>query len=247
MSDSAQKWRSAPRHLHLEPSSIHVWQGKYRFDPVQMKIFTASLSEEEKLRAKRFVKTSDHDRFVFAHGMLRSILGFYIGCPPHQITFGNSPYGKPALTGPAGADDIRFNLAHSRDVALVALCQLNDIGVDIEYLRAMPDLHQIIIRNFSVEERHYLDTIPADQLQRAFFAQWTLKESFIKGVGLGLSYPLEDFSIEPERARGEIGNLYTVMPKNGPRWNCQLLTPFSGYIGALASESILEKPNFWNY
>lgn len=224
-----------------------MWRGIFRPDPVQEKIFSAYLSEEEKARAGKFVKPSDRDRFVFAHGMLRSILGNYIGCSPEQIAFSNNAFGKPAPAGPAGIEDIRFNLAHSGDVVLVALSRLHEVGVDVEFIRHMSDVKQLISRNFSLQEKRYLDTFPADQLERAFFVHWTLKEAFIKGIGLGLSYPLEDFSIEPVRPGRGGGDLHTVIPKTGPRWQCLFLSPGEGYVGALAAESICKHPSLWNY
>lgn len=190
---------------------------------------------------------TDRERFLFAHGMLRSILGQYLGCLPHHIVFKRNAYGKPTLVLQNGVEDIRFNMAHSRDVVLIALCRFHDVGVDIEYMRAMSDLHEIISRNFASEERHYLSTLPADKLKREFFAHWTIKESFIKGIGLGLSYPLENFRIELEKARGETVNFFFIIPKNDPHWQGLLLEPYSGYIGAVAAKSIIGQPILWNF
>jgi 4'-phosphopantetheinyl transferase len=247
MNNSAQQWRSPPHRLRLEASGIHVWKGIFRPDPVQAKIFSASLSDEEKARAGKLLKPSDRERFVFAHGMLRSILGYYVGYSPKQITFKNNAFGKPALADPADREDIRFNLAHSGDVVLVAMSRRHEVGVDVEFMRPMSDVKQLISRNFSLQEKRYLDTLPADQLERAFFVHWTLKEAFIKGIGLGLSYPLEDFSIAPVRPGRGGEELYTVIPKTGPRWQCLFLSLCEGYVGALAAESIGQQPSFWNY
>ncbi|RJQ73889.1 MAG: 4'-phosphopantetheinyl transferase superfamily protein [Desulfobacteraceae bacterium] len=179
--------------------------------------------------------------------MLRSILARYIGCLPQQIAFSSNAYGKPALAGPADAEDIRFNLAHSRDAVLVALCRSHEVGVDLEYMRALDDLHHIIGRSFSAKERQYLDSLPADQVQRAFFLYWTLKEAFIKGIGLGLSYPLEDFTIERNVSMREEGDLYTITPKAGRCWQGLPLSPCAGYVGALSAESIRGAPRLWSY
>jgi 4'-phosphopantetheinyl transferase len=242
-----QIWRPSPPRVRLEASMIHVWRAKYVDRPHRPEGFTASLSAEEKARADRFVRASDRDRFIFAHGMLRSILARYTGCRPRQIVLKTNAYGKPALAGPTGPGGLRFNLAHSGDMVLVALGRDDDVGVDVEFMRSMPDLHQMISRCFSQEEQRYFGHLPAARVERTFFEYWTLKEAYLKGIGRGLSYPLEAVHIEEDRQRADSGEWYTATPDKGPPWQCLLLSPAPDYAGALAAESIQSTPLFWRF
>jgi 4'-phosphopantetheinyl transferase len=247
MGADTQIWRPPPPRVRLEASMIHVWRAKYVDRPHRPEAFTASLSAEEKARADRFVRASDRDRFIFAHGMLRSILARYTGCRPRQIVLKTNAYGKPALAGPTGPEGLRFNLAHSGDMVLVALGRDDDLGVDVEFIRSMSDLHQMIKRCFSQEEQRYFGRLPEDQMQRTFFIYWTLKEAYLKGIGLGLSYPLEAVRMQREQSQREFGDLYAAIPMDRPRWQCLPISPWSGYIGALAAETIHTAPHFWDY
>ena len=49
-------------------------------------------------------------------------------------------------------------------------------------------------RFFSPCEARALRALPDSEQTRRFFAYWTLKESYIKARGLGLSLPLDQFS-----------------------------------------------------
>ncbi len=70
-----------------------------------------------------------------------------------------------------------------------------EIGVDVENLHRNDDsIIDIADRYFSKTEVEALNQLPVNQKKSRFFDYWTLKESFIKVVGLGLSFPLDEFS-----------------------------------------------------
>ena len=94
------------------------------------------LSDDEKLRADRFVRRRDRARWIVAHGVLRHLLGRYCGVEPRAIAFVHGAAGKPSLAQ-AGAHGTTttFNLAHSHDRALLAVSRDREIGVDLEQVR----------------------------------------------------------------------------------------------------------------
>ncbi|MDY6426445.1 MAG: 4'-phosphopantetheinyl transferase superfamily protein, partial [Bacteroidales bacterium] len=54
-------------------------------------------------------------------------------------------------------------------------------------------------RFFTSEEYDLIKSQKTDELQtKMFFRIWTLKESFVKCIGTGLSTPLNEFSIIPD-------------------------------------------------
>src|SRR5262249_31584864 len=88
----------------LDPHTIHLWRGEPPFglapkDPPLTR-FLRLLSGEETTRMLRFRFASDQSAFAFARGMLRTILGGYLGVSPEHLTFHHSELGKPALSGP---------------------------------------------------------------------------------------------------------------------------------------------------
>lgn len=110
----------------------------------------------------------------------------------------NDPFGKPILCN----TDRHFNLSHSGEWAICAFSEL-EVGCDIEKINHA-DL-AIAERFFCPEEYAHISgqTSPAGK-DLLFFRYWTLKESFIKAVGLGLTLPLDSFQIRlGERIRVE--------------------------------------------
>ena len=108
----------------------------------------------------------------------------------HKAVIAVNGCGKPYLKN----SDIYFNLSHSGNYAM---CVVSDkpVGCDIEIIRANVNI-EIAKRFFSREEYEYLLSIKDEKEQsRAFILLWTLKESYIKAIGKGLSAKLDSFSI----------------------------------------------------
>jgi 4'-phosphopantetheinyl transferase len=247
VSHSMAIWGPPPDRPRFEGSEIHVWRWMNHPGQEPDAIFSAVLSAEELSRAARFIRPQDGERFAQAHGMLRSILGSYLGRRSEDIAYQNNAYGKPSLAGPAVAEFVRFNMAHSMDMVLVAVSPSHEVGVDVEFRHPMADLQSFIQRNFSSAERRFFATLPAQRVESEFFVHWTLKEAYIKGIGLGLTCPLQSFSVEPDRSRPGPGMFYAVVPDNGPQWQCQLLPLAEGYVGAVAAPSISSDAKLYNY
>jgi 4'-phosphopantetheinyl transferase len=89
---------------------------------------------------------------------------------------------------------VRFNLARSHELALVAVALGVDVGVDIERVRPLPEYAAIAERFFPPSEREDLD-------ERDFFRRWTRIEAKLKARGVGLY-----------GAGAELGGEWTVEP-----------------------------------
>lgn len=94
--------------------------------------------------------------------LLRRMLG-------HDVALTHTPDGAPVLPG------INISISHSREVAVVALDPLRQVGVDAEEMR--PQLQRIKERFLSPRELSVF-TLP-DQLLTA----WTIKEAVYKIAG----------------------------------------------------------------
>ena len=168
--------------------------------------------------------------------MLRTILGRYLGRDPAQLRFRYGPSGKPVLYVESGSHSIRFNVSHTRDIALYAVTIGREIGVDIERIRVDFGTEDIAARFFSGREVAALGALPPPYRLEAFFTCWTRKEAYLKARGQGLSFPLDRFTVS--LAPGERAALLEVLddPKETARWSVRQLFPGADHVAALAVE-----------
>ncbi len=121
--------------MALSPGEVHVWRAPLNVNAAQAQRLAQALTTDEQQRANRFHFQKDRQHFVVARGMLRVILGGYLKLYPEQVPIGYSSFGKPTLAEPRHPYDLKFNLAHSDDLALYAFSRSHRIGVDLEYIR----------------------------------------------------------------------------------------------------------------
>jgi 4'-phosphopantetheinyl transferase len=228
--------RSPAAGLELGPGEIHVWS--IRLDPPAERVERLGrfLAADEWQRASRFRFEKHRRQYVVGRGALRALLAAYAGTRPERVQFAYGPRGKPFLAPELAEAGLQFNLSNSDELAVVGLVRGPEIGVDVEYLRPMPDCSQIAERFFSQSEREVLRGIPAARKEEAFFNCWTRKEAYLKAVGEGLAAPLDSFDVtlapgEPPRMLSLEGD-----PERAARWSFHDLRPADDYIGAVAIE-----------
>jgi 4'-phosphopantetheinyl transferase len=191
------------------------------------------LNPHERERAERFIFEHDRRRFIVAHASLRLALGTCLNLAPESLQFTVSPRGKPSLIGTSV--DLRFNLSHSGERALLALALNRDVGVDIEKERPIEAL-AIAERFFSDSEVEALRKVPAQERMAAFFRCWTRKEAFVKAIGEGLSFPLNGFDVTvDDDASDQLLRRCTVAPDTLSYWRVMALPTERPYVGAVAA------------
>ncbi len=223
-----------PAKLSLEEDEIQVWRAHLGLARQRLERLANTLSPDERTRAARFHFARDRDHYIAGRGLLRSILGKYLATEPGQLRFSYNAYGKPELESPANSRALRFNLAHSRGLALYAFTRRRQIGIDVEMIR--PETEEIAARFFSPAEIAVLRALPRELKPAAFFNCWTRKEAFIKARGMGLSLPLDQFVVA--FAPGESPALVSAAndPQAAEHWAIAALEPGDGYAAALAVE-----------
>jgi 4'-phosphopantetheinyl transferase len=192
------------------------------------------LDETERRRADRFVKEIHQRRFTVAHAALRMALGHVTGRSPRSLKFRTGIYGKPAIDDPQV--DIRFNLSHADDRALIAITRGREVGIDIEQERSVEalDLARLC---FSGSERSALQQIPESERLHAFFRGWTRKESFVKAIGQGLVYPLDALEVSLDDSRENVLLAYLpVVAESERRWEVRSLCVEPGFAAAITVE-----------
>ena len=238
-------WSFPPEDLHLLESEAHVW--RFYLDLPSHEAFRmgALLTTEELQRADRFRFKIDKDRYIARRGFLRKVLGRYLDIPPAQIIISYSTFGKPFFADDDASQKLRFNLAHSSGLALIAVTRRREIGVDVEQIRNDVEIELLAERLFSEAERENLRSVNKRGKLQAFFTCWTRKEAYLKARGEGLSFPLNRFTVS--FLPGEPPRLLTV--KNNPseveRWTLYHLEPSPGYAAALAVEGVLQQLKCW--
>jgi 4'-phosphopantetheinyl transferase len=153
------------------------------------------LSSEETARADRFRFAADRVSYIAAHALLRRLLAAH-GVPEPHFVLG--PWGKPELAGPAAR--MRFSVTHTRTLVAGAVAFVDDLGIDAEAIDAGIDILPLAARFFAPVEAAALHALPIPERAAAFCQMWTLKEAFVKALGLGLSQPLDSFAFAgPDR------------------------------------------------
>jgi medium-chain acyl-[acyl-carrier-protein] hydrolase len=233
-SDAHRPWPISTIVPPIAENEVHVWNVDLKENVEKICRLERLLCADERERAARFHFQRDRERFIVGRGALRCIVGNYLKREPAEIALCYNSNGKPILNRTAADIDLRFNLAHSGDQALIALAVGRSLGVDLEQIRPDVECAELAERYFSPRESAALLALPATERVPAFFACWARKEAYVKAQGLGLSLPLDQFSVsldEPARLLSTEHN-----PAELERWELHELLPAPGYVGALAVE-----------
>ena len=229
-------WQLPPNNFALEKGAVHCWKACLDLSPSQLEVMRQRLSDDELSKVDRFHFLKDRNNFVAARGILRTILSRYVNLEPHELSFHYTHYGKPELIQKRSHRTIRFNVSHSKDIALYAFTYDRKIGVDVELIR--PDFAAIEVaeRFFSTKEVAEIYALPKNAQVNAFFACWTRKEAFVKARGEGLALPLDQFDVSV--APGNPARLLETRWDHAEqsRWSMSELDVHTGYAAAIAVE-----------
>jgi 4'-phosphopantetheinyl transferase len=152
------------------------------------------LSDTERARAERFHHMSDRWEFVLGRVMARHLLSARCGVPPEQFQFVENEHGRPEIAHPASECARCFNLSHSGGLVACVIGDLLQVGVDLERLDRPPVDRRVIQRYCSADEQTALADMPEALRHERFLELWTLKESYVKARGTGLTLPLSRIS-----------------------------------------------------
>jgi 4'-phosphopantetheinyl transferase len=193
------------------------------------------LAPGESERAARFRFSRDRDRYVATWTGVRAVLGKVLNRDPASIQFGYGPFGKPALEPEDLARQVQFSVSHSQGMGLLALQAEDEVGVDIEAVRSVPDALAIAQRLFTAEESRVLEALPPGERDLVFARYWTGKEALLKSIGRGLSHPVNTFAVPP----GELTEpLLIELGDAGARqsrWLLPMPPSLPGYVAAIAT------------
>lgn len=151
----------------------------------------ACLSAKEKEQASRYHTGLLTKRYIISHGILRCILSYYAKQLPQCLKFTYNKHGKPFLE----KSHIQFNTSHSHNMACYTVSFNYMVGIDIECQDHTLDVIELLDLVFTKKEIALFNTFEQRDQHKIFYNLWTKKESLVKAIGLGLSYPINTIEV----------------------------------------------------
>lgn len=225
-------WDTVPSFA-CDDNEIDIWRIAIERNGAGLETMKALLSPQELLRADRYHRDKDRQRFITSRAGLRWLLGRYLGADPIDIEFTLGQHKKPYLKKPASR--LHFNTSHVDNMVLIAIARV-EIGIDLEKVDGEFDWQEILDSTFSPDEIAFVRGQPA-HAERAFYTLWTRKEALAKATGKGLQ---DDFTMFPSLdGEHEInGNLYTG------NWEIASFEAGESALGALAYPTGITRQRF---
>ena len=238
-------WPPPPAKIDLPVGEIHLWSA--RLDPPAdvLQQCAGVLSEDEHCRAERFRFGSLRDRYIAGRGTLRLLLGRYLDADAASIALSYQAHGKPQLGPRWNTYGLEFNVSHSHELAVYAFTRGNLIGVDVEQIRPMPNVAGLLERFFSPQEVRQWQQVPAERQLRAFFLGWTRKEAWLKAVGSGLSFPLDQFCVTMDETAQVLSIRGDANEAAG--WWLESCEPCDDYVASVAIRRKVAMVRKWQF
>lgn len=185
MATKQSDWRRCGTPPPLPEETVHVWYAGLDVDEATFARLEAVTSVDERDRARRVRVASAGRRFLVARGILRTLLGAYLDAPPAALQLPAGGSEKPRLLEPE-EPELRFNVSHSGDTALLAFARRLEVGVDIECEVEGRAPERPVRRFCSDAERRLLDEMDVAARSAAALVIWTRKEALAKAWGRGV-------------------------------------------------------------
>jgi 4'-phosphopantetheinyl transferase len=169
-------------HTRVGETDVHVLDVRLvSFDCDDLPIF----SSEERARAASIPSVPRRRQFLAARAVARAQIGLMLEIDPAQVSLGYGRWGKPEVVDPIGGP--RFNVAHSGDLAVVAVARDSGVGIDIERIEADRAWDKLIERICQPVELAEARAEAGRFGVRGFYDRWVAKEAVLKASGRGLS------------------------------------------------------------
>lgn len=214
--------------MSSEGTDLHIWRYTHKQEDHVAESTHPLLSKQEQERCAAYLNDAEKIRYTCNHRFVRQVLSRYTGLSPREIVFSHAQHGKPFIKG----SDIFFSYSYRADQCLLAVSRQEKVGVDIEKMKTLQDLHTFADFCFSEQEKQIIFGSGEALLQDTLFTFWTFKEAIIKALGVGLNTDLTHIELsgflhqEANALSADGNNLYTMRRISSP----------SGYRAAFAVE-----------
>jgi 4'-phosphopantetheinyl transferase len=151
--------------------------------------YDLALPAADRQRAAEIRSLPQRAAFLAARKALRELLGARLGCPPAEAPIISGPDGKPRLA----SGNIEFSLSRRGRWCAVALSADAPVGIDVEPVRPLPGMEEIVAEFFPPVARAAFASAAPEQRQIVFFRWWTRIEAAVKASGRGLDSSISCF------------------------------------------------------
>ena len=194
-----------PETRNQKPETLNHFQIK-NYSPIMTQVFVLQLEEDQyapefldmliqylpeagKLRVQDRQNSNSKLQTVAGELLARYSVGQYLGKPDQDINLVFGEKGKPHIENLV---NVHFNISHSGHYVVCAV-SCNQIGIDVERVRKVN--LRIAERFFSPSEINDLMACEEENRMHYFITLWTIKESYLKAIGRGLTQHLNSFTI----------------------------------------------------
>lgn len=182
---------------------VAVWQGKINPKAILKSADWRLLDTREKNRSKLFSRHDLQQKYIQTRVALKTILALYLNSEAQNIKINLGKYGKPTLS----TTNLHFSLAHTKNMFVVAISNINQIGIDLEQKQPRANLSALVDKCFASSESKYWHGLTEAEKITTFYKFWVSKEAFVKAVGHGIVLGLNKCVVDSQRQ-----NLFLSIP-----------------------------------
>ncbi|HEY8207472.1 MAG TPA: 4'-phosphopantetheinyl transferase superfamily protein [Myxococcaceae bacterium] len=209
-------------HVHLaDPVALA--------EPERVRRYLSMLEPHELEQYRRFHFDQHRQEYLVTRALVRTVLSSYVVRAPEAWRFVRTDHGRPLIAGAEQDPETRwlvFNLSNTTGLVACAVARERELGVDVEWVDRRGQALEVADRFFSPPELEELRSRPAERQLDRFFDYWTLKESYIKALGKGLSLPLESFALVLEGGGQPIRlRVFPPIQDDPESWQFHLCSP----------------------
>jgi 4'-phosphopantetheinyl transferase len=224
----------------LSLNEVHLWTTEIDDEPCSKlkKKYLLLLDEEEQKRYQGFYFAEHRHQFLISHAFLRLVLSQYQAIAPTEWCFKRGEYGRPEISNTI-TQSLRFNLTHTKGMALCAITLGRNIGVDVENKQRLSLDSNLEKTVLSMDEDRVFQQQESKERLSCFLKYWTLKEAYLKARGIGLA-------VSPDKIIFDLAGSYptvrfhkTIKDKPGA-WHFVSLDLPKWHIGAIAVQGSIQ-------
>jgi 4'-phosphopantetheinyl transferase len=162
---------------------------KEDLDPEFQDSLLQYLPMESQLRLQDRPNNNSRLQTVCGELLARYSVGKFVGSASQEINLVFGEKGKPHI---GNLPEVHFNISHSGYYVVCAVAA-TEVGIDVERVRKVN--LRIAERFFSAPELNDLMALDEESRKQYFITLWTIKESYLKAIGRGLTQHLNSFTI----------------------------------------------------
>jgi 4'-phosphopantetheinyl transferase len=220
----------------LDEGTAHLWYvlADDVREPELLRACRALMAPAELEEEARFLLPEGRHLHLVTRALVRSVLSRYAPVDPRDWSFVRNAHGRPELVVPAGVPPLRFNLSHTAGMVACVVALDRDVGVDVEDATRALDPVELGQRVLSPVELASLRACSPEQQKTRFFELWTLKESYAKARGLGLTIPFEQVTVRLEPGPAVAVTFGPGVDDVPEHWQFELARPTARHVLAAA-------------